>query len=150
MSAGGAERVMSVLVNEIASSTDHTIEMICFARNYYSNRFYLLHEKVRLHLVERNNVFEMQSLLCDIRPDLVVSFLNPMNYVVSVAARNLHIPHIACERNDPYLSPFGEEDRKCRDEAFNNAEGCVFQTENAAQYFHGKTSGFLIKTCRGL
>lgn len=141
LSAGGAERVISALANEIALSTDHSVEMVCFARNYYSSRFYPIHEKVELHLVDRD-AFEMESLLRDIHPDIVISFLNPMNYVVSAATRNLHIPHVACERNNPYFSPIHEEERLQRDEAFEKAEGCVFQSKSAKLYFSGKTSGF--------
>ena len=61
-----------------------------------------------------------------------------MNYMCSVAAHMVGIPHIACERNNPYKSPFREEDRKMRDEAFGRAEGCVFQTEEAVKYFSDK------------
>lgn len=139
--AGGAERVLSSLANEIALSTNYTIDAICFSHNYYKDRFYHFNNRVSVHLVDYNNTLEMTLLLQDIKPDIVVSFLNPMNYVVSIATRELHIPHITCERNNPYISPPKDYDRKNRDEAFKYAAGCVFQSKYAESYFHNELTG---------
>lgn len=136
--AGGAERVFSALVNELAITTDNDISAICFEKPYNFSRFYQFHSKIKVYLVDDRTTLDIESVLAEISPQVVVSFLNPMNYMISLATRKMHIPHIACERNNPYHSPEKELDRQNRDEAFKNAAGCVFQTETALSYFINK------------
>ena len=133
--AGGAERVLSALVNEIAITTDNEIFAICFEKPYKCSRFYQFHGKIKTYLVDDRTTLDIESVLAEISPQVVVSFLNPMNYLISLASRKMHIPHIVCERNNPYHSPEKKQDRLNRDEAFKNAAGCVFQTETALSYF---------------
>lgn len=136
--AGGAERVLSALVNEIATTTDNEISAICFEKPYNFSRFYQFHRKIKVYLVDDRTTLDIKSVLVKISPQVVVSFLNPMNYMISLVTREMHIPHIACERNNPYHSPEKEQDRLNRDDAFVNAAGCVFQTETALSYFVNK------------
>lgn len=139
--AGGGERVFSSLVNEIAANTNHEIVALCFLENFYISRFFRLHDRVKTILFDRCSTIQLEMALLEAKPDVVVSFLNPMNSLISISAQKLNIPHIACERNNPYLSPMEDSRRVGRDKAFMNAAGCVFQTKEAASYFIGKTTG---------
>ena len=138
--AGGAERVMSALANELAMSDNLEISIICFEGNN-SEYFYTLSERIKFHTISFKHFFDSEDLLKMINPDIIVSFCNPMNYFISVLSRKADMLHIACERNNPYFSPTSEIDRQNRNKAFFNATGCVFQTSEAESYFKGRLSG---------
>lgn len=140
--AGGAERVLSLIVNYYAANCNFETHVICFGNDAEYARFYPLNRKINIHYINFNDAEEqLVQVLKEIKPDFVASFLNPMNYVVSLATRKTHIPHVACERNNPLHSPDNETERRKRDEAFKAAAGCVFQTNLAAEYFRGKIHG---------
>ena len=139
--AGGAERVFSTLVSELSQNETIDIHIVCCHSEDKFAYFYHVPEIVPIHLIDYGNINQLRNVISHITPQAVISFLNPMNYMCSVAAHMVGIPHIACERNNPYKSPFREEDRKMRDEAFGRAEGCVFQTEEAVKYFSDKLIG---------
>lgn len=141
-SAGGAERVLSSIVNYIANNFRHDVYVICFDDLSESAQFYMLIEKVNVNYITFSKALEQSvQILNEIKPDIVVSFLNPMNYIVSLATRITHIPHVACERNNPLYSPSDETERIHRDESFKEAEGCIFQTNLAANYFRDRIRG---------
>lgn len=133
--AGGAERVLCTLANKFTTLPNYHIAAICFRQPYLFKHFYEFNERVELYLADDHGPDELIEILHKVKPDVVVSFLNPMNYLMSLATHIEDIPHIVCERNNPYLSPTDEKSRHERDEAFKNANGCVFQTLNAVSYF---------------
>lgn len=135
LQAGGAERVFSSIVNWFAQNTCHAIYVLQFSYLRNKPEFYQLDNRVIKVFSFFQDVEEAISTLEKIKPDCIVSFLNPMNYIISLAVKRVKIPHIACERNNPYFSPPKESDRTNRDEAFIKANGCVFQTQNATSYF---------------
>lgn len=139
--AGGAERVMSALINELSKSEQLDLHLVCFHASEKFAYFYHVNETVAIHLIEFGNIEQLETVISHVNPNCVVSFLNPMNYMCSVAAHKEVVPHIACERNNPFQSPYREDDRNRRDEAFFNAEGCVFQTKEAAEYFINRIKG---------
>lgn len=138
LQAGGAERVFSSIVNWFAENTVHRIYALQFSYPCTISDFYHLDCRVEEHYSFFKDIDSAASILSKIKPDCVISFLNPMNYVISIASQRVGIPHIACERNDPYFSPPKNEDRIMRDEAFCNASGCIFQTPNASSYYDKK------------
>lgn len=135
LQAGGAERVFSELVNWFVENTIHDVYVHMFS--YLRNKpyFYRVDKRIRVVSSFYEDCDAAAKVLREQHPDCVVSFLNPMNYVMSVASHEVGIPHIACERNNPYYSPQRLTDRANRDEAFRKAAGCVFQTASAASYF---------------
>lgn len=135
LQAGGAERVFSSIVNWFVENTEHTICVLLFSYPFVMPDFYHIDGRVIVFYSKFNDYKDAVTILRQLCPDCVVSFLNPMNFVISMATIELGIAHIACERNDPYFSPKYEEDRKKRDFAFYNAAGCIFQTAHAASYF---------------
>lgn len=141
LGAGGAERVLSTLANSFAKDNNFKVIAICFKRPYIYDHFYNFADNIELYLVESRTPDEIQDILIKTKPAVVISFLNPMNYLMSLATQRTGIPHITCERNNPYFSPTKENRKAERDYAFAHAKGCVFQTENALSYFKNKISG---------
>lgn len=141
LGAGGAERVLSSLANNFVNREDFEVVAICFKRPYIYDHFYEFDKRIHLDLVESRSPDEIVNILLKTKPDVVVSFLNPMTYLMSLATQQINIPHIACERNNPYFSPLKQDRRLERDIAFELAAGCVFQTDNALSYFKDKIHG---------
>lgn len=139
--AGGAEGVLSALVNQISRYCGIDVHLVCFHSRDSFAYFYRVNEEVPIHLIEYKNDKQLVKVIESVNPDAVVSFLNPMNYVCSVAAHAAGVTHIACERNNPFKSPYRSTDREMRDETFLNASGCVFQTAEAASYYGDRLSG---------
>lgn len=141
LGAGGAERVLSSLANYFAEDGNFDVMAICFKRPYIYDHFYNFNYNIDLFLVESRSHLEIKDILIKTKPEVVISFLNPMTYLMALATNEMGIPHITCERNNPYHSPIKEIRRQERDFAFALAKGCVFQTENALSYFNNKISG---------
>lgn len=139
--SGGAERVMVSLANGFSTLPNVKVMTICFRMPYRYKHFFEFGNNVSLFLATDRNPSEIANILIEEKPDVLISFLNPMNYLASKASHIAGIPHIVCERNNPYFSPDNEAIRKLRDEAFAVAAGCVFQTENAYSYFKNKING---------
>lgn len=142
MQDGGAQRVVSVLANayvaqghcvEILSiegglseyELDRRIEYIPFPGERASGRF--------RRLKERKDFIERSIRAYD--PDVVVSFCTEPNIYAIVAARNCEKPVVVSERNDPVRDPRSKATRFLRRLMYRYADGFVFQTEQAAQFF---------------
>ncbi len=67
--------------------------------------------------------------------DVVVSFGVVYNLDVMEALKNVRIPVILCERNDPYTDPHRKILRLRRNLIYKKATGYVFQTERIADFF---------------
>lgn len=110
--AGGAERVLSSLANQFAASKLDTW-FIQFDKN---SNFYNIEEGVHKAALEieagdRRGISKwilfpeyynsLKRMLQKIEPDVVISFLFLTNVVGVICCRNLKIPIILSERNDP-------------------------------------------------
>ena len=147
MSAGGAERVLSILAN-CWSRTDRTVTLIT-THDDGSLPFYPLERKVKHRpiLLSRipgggylANIKRTRTLRRFIReeaPDVVVSFLDYTNVLVLLACLGLKVPVVVSERLDPRihrLSPVWEALRRL---LYPQAAVLVNQTEAAASWFRG-------------
>ena len=65
-----------------------------------------------------------------------VSFMNSTSFSLSIASLFKKNKIILSERNDPNSVPFTSFQRKMRNLAFHLADACVFQTEDAKNYFN--------------
>ena len=112
MGTGGAERVASTLVNAWAKRGDTVTLVITFSGR--GTCFYALANEVRLvYLADlagqkrsglrgyAARLRALRTLLCDSRPDVVISFLTNVNISAILASRGLRVPVIVCEHNDP-------------------------------------------------
>ncbi len=146
MRANGAQRVMSLLVNEAAKegmdvllvfTTSSTIE-------------YSISEKVRIvDLSEQikstgrikafiKRIKQIRLLLKKEKPDAAVSFLTTQNIYTSILTRGLKIPAIISERADPRQMKSGLR-KLIRNFSYDLAEGVIFQTEDAKSAYSKKT-----------
>ena len=165
--AGGAEKVLSVLVNGLAQR-GHEISVLCLNPRR-DNHFFPLSPAVRVIGLDQwfpscgkfirdcRRVRTLQAVLRKERPQVLVSFLSSMNIYGAWAALLCRIPHIACERNSPWHKPEHPRKRKKRNFAFAVSAGCVFQTAPSRNYFpaHVRRRAALIPnpvvlTCRPL
>ena len=90
-----------------------------FFKNYYTRHF--------------RQIFQLRRRVKEINPDLVISFQTNQNALAVLATRGRSIPVIVSERGDPYQ--YHDIVAKLKTRVINKAEGGVFQTKKAMQYY---------------
>lgn len=90
-----------------------------FFNNYYTRHF--------------RQIFQLRRRVKEIKPDMVISFQTNQNALSVLATRGRHIPVIVSERGDPYQ--YNDIVAKLKTWVINKAEGGVFQTHKAMQYY---------------
>ena len=85
--------------------------------------------------LRNDRIRALTDIVKEIAPDVMIPFLMPVTAYAFRVARKLGIKIIVSERNDPTVSPTDEYWRKERDYVFAHADGCVFQTSDALNYF---------------
>lgn len=93
-----------------------------FFHNYYTRHF--------------QQMFQLRKRVTEIKPDLIVSFQTNQNALSVFATRGKNIPVIISERGDPYQ--YNNIVAKLKTWIINKAEGGVFQTYQAMQYYGKK------------
>lgn len=135
MTANGAERVMSLLVNK-ASEQGHEVMLVLLSKNIVS---YTLNPKVKVVYAGATSIWKrfmnLRKLIKSFRPDGIVSFLSTCNIYSCMATIGFDIPVIISERNDPIKDCPSKKRRIIRNWIYRLADGSVFQTEEAASYF---------------
>lgn len=143
MGSGGAERVISTLSNQFIKK-GHSVSIIMLSQLAGSS-FYKLDSSIGLiHLTKdlKKDVgfftkakFLKNSIL-EVAPDIVISFLSYVCIYTWWALKHTKIPYIVSERNDP--NHRGRFKQLLLNKAFKNASGCVFQTEDAENWYKNK------------
>lgn len=142
---GGAERVVSLLANEFAKNG---VEVV-IATEWYSEDEYELEPQVkRIHAglsKEDENasriakqwirIRNLRTVLLQEKPDILISFCVKANYRAMMASRGTQIQVIAAVRNDPKIDYVGTANSFMNKMFLNKAAGCVFQTEEAQEFF---------------
>jgi glycosyltransferase involved in cell wall biosynthesis len=90
-----------------------------FFTNYYTRHF--------------QQIFQLRRRVKEINPDLVISFQTNQNALAVLATRGRKIPVIVSERGDPYQ--YNNIVAKLKTFVINQAEGGVFQTKRAMEYY---------------
>lgn len=146
LSAGGAERVASILVNAWAAACDEvTLVTIASARNdFYSIdsavrriAFDLLANSANLReSLEQNRkrIICLRRAFRACRPDVVVSFLEKSNILVLLASLGLGVPVIVSERTDPRYYPAGALTSCLRRITYPLARALVVQTQEVGRW----------------
>lgn len=93
-----------------------------FFKNYYTRHF--------------QQIFQLRRRVKEINPDLVISFQTNQNALSVLATRGRSIPVIVSERGDPYQ--YNNVVAKLKTAVINKAEGSVFQTKKAMEYYGKK------------
>lgn len=141
LSTGGAERVVASLANKF-SEWGHLVQIIV-VDNGDDNVYYTRPEIKFYHIKKIQNPIldlmyrakEMRHFFSEYRPDIIISFTTQKN--VSTLLATLFSDHrvIACERNNPASDPSNQFLRVLRKLLFWTADGYVFQTREARDYF---------------
>lgn len=140
MSGGGAERVISILANEL-TKRGMEISILMTAGNECT---YELDPAIEvIQMGERtggsmrkrlSRLYKMRGYLKTHRNDILVAFEPDAAFWCSIAKAGLHIPMISSERNDP--ASFGNS--RARKIAYERSEQIVFQTEEAREFFSAR------------
>ena len=148
LSAGGAERVMSLLANYWAAK-DWKITLLTFDDGTEAP-FYELNSRIchlplaiagdspNLFIGIWNNLKRIQTLqsaIAESKPDAVISFVDQANVLTLLATRLLNVPVIVSERVDPALYSIGRTWEQLRRWTYPWADRLVVQTKGALSYF---------------
>ena len=136
---GGAERVVSMLANQMAEQ-GKSVEILTF---YDRPVCYPISPKVMLTSAEKHKKGKIKRFFW-IRKyfkenaEVVLSFLAPFNMLSIMAVCGLKVPIVVADRNDPTKVPTNYFVRKLRDFLYLFADGVVLQTEDNRAYFNRK------------
>ncbi len=142
----GAERVLTELANEWVR---HGHKVMVVQTDYNKDSCnYSLDKRVKLTNLHFNRKNRFQWYLREInyivkllkkhRNAVALAFLSRSFYILAICSLFVKNKLIFSERNDPSRWPKRLFQRKMRDYAFNMADICVFQTEDAKKYFPSK------------
>ncbi len=142
---GGAHRMLSLLANEWLRQ-GHKVTFI--QTDNKNGGCYMLEdgiEVIDLHSKYKNKLFRLFSnafktvSIMKKRPGAtLLTFLVPMYCISLVASFFMNNRIVVSERNNPYAAPKRKILVLARRWAFARADACVFQTEQARQYFPSK------------
>lgn len=142
MGAGGAERVMSLLVNQGAQDgLEVALAVVSTEGQTYSidervSRYFLNKDMPKGRVKSVWTRFSrLRGCIKEYKPDVVVSFLTPCNIYTCLAGIGLGIPVVVSERNDPIRDCPGKVKRWIRNMCYRLASGVIFQTEDARNCF---------------
>ena len=142
---GGAERVVSLLANEFVKKN---VEVV-IATEWFSEEEYEVASQVkRIHagLSKEDEgtsrvakqwirIRNLRHVLLQEKPDVLLSFCVKANYRAMMAVTGTGIPVIVSVRNDPKIDYVGKANSLMNKLFLNKAAGCVFQTEEAKEFF---------------
>ncbi len=144
LGAGGAERVVSTLANSLSDMGYHVSIVMVANRNLK----YELADSIQLLYLDcvkdlSKNVLvrwplrlkKIRAAIRELKPDVVISFMAETNIDVCLASMGLKVPVIVSERNDPAIDPASRAKQLLRRFAYLRAQGFVFQTPDARDYF---------------
>ena len=142
---GGAERVVSLLANEFVKDK---VEVVIATEWYSEEEYDLEHQVRRIHaglseVQEKDSriakqwyrIWNLRKVLLQEKPDVILSFCVKANYRAMMAAVGTGIPVIVSVRNDPKIDYVGKANSLMNKLFLNRAAGCVFQTEEAKEFF---------------
>lgn len=142
---GGAERVVTLLSGCFAKDG---VDVVIATEWQEENEYELPEQVRRIHvgLTQKQEQasrlmkqwYRMANLRKAIRqenPDLVISFCVKANYRAMMATTGLKTPVIVSVRNDPKIDYVGAKNQLVNKLFLNKADGCVFQTEEAKEFF---------------
>ena len=148
LSAGGAERVLTILANGWAAQ-GWDVGIISLNDNSCQS-FYPLHRRIgwtRLGLLKEaatplvglwNNLERLQALRATIRqgkPQVVISFIDTMNMLTLLATRGLKVPVVISERSDPLKHEMGRFWQWLRRQVYPSTHYLVVQNQQVRAFF---------------
>lgn len=144
MQKGGANRVMANLTdyfakigNEVILINDilPDINLPEYEVNRLVKRIFLNKNNSSRFFLNMSRVFELRRIIKHEKAGVVISFMGPPNVRMLISTLGLKCKKVVSVRNDPYIE-YGKGIKKCLiRNLFRLADGCVFQTKEASQYF---------------
>ncbi len=146
LTAGGAERVLSIMANYWASR-GHCIHFLTLDAE--EGDFYTLDPKIQRHalgLLHGSNapwgilrkhtlrLFWIRKIIKETKPDAVICFMDRMNVATLLAAWGLQVSIIISERTDPRLHNIGPFWSVLRRLTYPYAQALVIQTESVKKW----------------
>jgi len=156
LSAGGAERVLSELANYWAAK-GHRISLLTLV-SPETQPFYLLHPKIKLVQLDQSQagaslftrfqnilkrVFCLRKTVRNLKPDMIVSFIDVMNVTTLIATWGLKIPVIISERIDPHFHRIPRLYTWLRFKIYPFCNKLIIQTNSSANYFPSDFKRFI-------
>lgn len=153
LSAGGAERVMSILANEFSKQQAIQVHLILYVK---PNIFYELDDNVIIHKLDFNYkklprilyttmiYLYIRKKLKEIQPDALLSFGGKYNSLVLLAAIGLGIRSFVSDRSRPGIK-YGFIPDLLNPYVYKLAHGIIAQTNAAKEYACSKTKHKNIK-----
>ena len=143
---GGAERVASNLCNYLVRNNNVSI-----ITSIKGNSYYKLNENIKLYNLDQgkparsffkkniSRLKKMKYLIKKIKPDIIISFLPEPSYrILFLKIFNRKLKIIVSVRNDPKVEYKSKINRLVMKMLYPLANGFVFQTEEAKEYFSKK------------
>lgn len=145
MASGGAERVMSLLTNHFAS--DNEVYLFVY---YDKPSFYELHPSIKVVHLRPDmpgfgkigrliqfffNYFKAKRILKHRKIECIISFLTAINCFSILLGKQLRIPVIISERNEPSLFPPTKFIGFLRRKLYCKAKAIVLQTKRSEDSF---------------
>lgn len=143
LSSGGAERVTSVLANEFCIA-GYNVHLVTYIKK---ENEYILDEKICRYNIEidksktrlkgiKEKYFGLRKIINKVKPDTIISLATPKTItMLTMASKGQKCDIILSERNDPNSYPSSNILKKIRYFCYKNADGVIFQTEDAKNYF---------------
>ena len=133
LSAGGAERVVSILTKPFADSFDK-VEIVLWHRLPI---YYIIDSRVNITCLPdlsgsesrvKNMIF-FRRYIKQLMPDLLLSFLTPFNMLAIVSLLGCKVKKVVCERNDPHFIKGGKFMEPIRNFLYRFVDGALVQTK---------------------
>lgn len=146
MYRGGAQRVMANLIEYFTEQGYETVLVNDFVQDSNKAQYHLPAGLKRVYLrqslggnkivknIER--IVRLRKVIKEEQPDMVLSFLGRPNKRMLLSTMGMKVKKVVSVRNDPYREyGRGFFSMQFARQLFKLADGCVFQTKEAAEYF---------------
>lgn len=146
LNKGGAERVVANISNYLAKRNNE----IHIVTTLKEKSFYKLNEKINLYGLDNRIKYnfimknikrlkKLKKILEEVNPDVIISFLPEPSYrILFLKMFNHKLKVIVSVRNDPKMEYTSIINRAVMKILYPLAEGFVFQTKEAQEYFDKK------------
>lgn len=152
MAKGGAERVVANLTSFLVKKNDVSIVTV-----YNTNIDYQLDNNINVYTLDKdkidiynkksssflkkirnliNRVRRLNKIKKEYKPDVVIAFMPLSSYIALLSKKIVKTKTIISIRNDPKIEYSSKFDYILMKLLYNKADGTVFQTEEAKQYFN--------------
>jgi len=139
---GGADKILSYIANQLSKS-NYDVHIYTYegTTSYYELDNYIEYipeKNIATKRILRRfvQIYQVKKIINRVKPDVVISFLQNPNTISILATLFTKVPVIICERGDPYR--YGTQKSKIFKFIYHFAQGLVFQTEGAKDYFSKK------------